>query len=162
MAVPNTNLIKVVPHEELTKLEPNVPPTAVTIRLLHRQIYANARSVPTTLGGGNLGHLGLVFTPAAYLELQPPAQAAVAEVPAVVGPPAVALIPAIPEVRRYTFTMSPMPAVPNYHGNTAAQVANAKANYATALEVYNTAHSPGLEKQLKNQLIKAVPNLFIG
>jgi hypothetical protein len=94
------------------------------------------------------------------LELQPPAQAAVAKVLAEVGPPVVEHVPAIPEVRRYAFTMPPMPPVPNYHGNTAAQVANAKANYATALEVYNTAHS--LEKQLKNQLIKAVPNLFIG
>ncbi|WP_298934391.1 hypothetical protein, partial [uncultured Ramlibacter sp.] len=53
-----------------------------------------------------------------------------------------------------------MPAVPDYTGKTGPQIANAKADYATALQVYNTAHS--LEKQLKNQIIKAVPRLFIG
>jgi hypothetical protein len=31
MAVPNTNLIKVLPNEELTKLNQDVQPTAVTI-----------------------------------------------------------------------------------------------------------------------------------
>jgi hypothetical protein len=160
MAVPNTNLIKVLPYDELTKLEPDVQPTAVTIRNLQRQLFANARSVPTSLGGGDLGHLGLLFNDADYLDLQPPAQAAVAEVPAVHGPPAIARIPAIPEVVRYAFEMPPMPDVPDYTGLTGPQVANTKADYVSALEIYNNAHS--LEKQLKNQIIKAVPRLFIG
>ena len=73
MAVPNTNLIKVLPNEELTKLNPDAQPTAVMIRTLQCQLYANARSVPSSLGGGNLGLLGLVFEVADYLELQPPA-----------------------------------------------------------------------------------------
>jgi hypothetical protein len=144
MAVPNTNLIKVLPYEELTKLEPDVQPTAVTIRNLQRQLFANARSVPTSLGGGELGHLGLLFNDADYLELQPPAQAAVPG----------------PEVLRHAFVMPNLPAVPNYAGMTGPQVANTKTDYVSALEIYNNAHS--LEKQLKNQVIKAVPRLFIG
>jgi hypothetical protein len=160
MSVPNTNLIQVLPNEELTKLEADVQPTAVMIRTIQRQIYANARSVPSSLGGGNLGHLGLVFEAADYLNLQPPEHPGVPEVPAVVGPPAVARIPAIPAVVRHAFVMPAMPVVPDYSGKTGPQVANAKADYVTALQVYNTAHS--LEKQLKNQIIKAVPRLFIG
>jgi hypothetical protein len=50
--------------------------------------------------------------------------------------------------------------VPDYTGLTAAQCANSKADYVAELEVYNTTHS--LKKQLKNQIIKAVPRLFIG
>ena len=160
MSVPNTNLIQVLPNEELTKLEADVQPTAVMIRTIQRQLYANARSVPSSLGGGNLGHLGLVFEAADYLNLQPPAHPGAPEVPAVVGPPAIALIPAIPAVTRHAFVMPAMPAVPDYTGKTAPQCANAKADYVAELQVYNTAHS--LEKQLKNQIIKAVPRLFIG
>ena len=160
MSVPNTNLIQVLPNEELTKLEADVQPTAVMIRTIQRQLYANARSVPSSLGGGNLGHLGLVFEAADYLNLQPPAHPEVPEVPAVVGPPLIPRIPAIPAVIRHAFVMPAMPAVPDYTGKTGPQVANAKADYVTALQVYNTAHS--LEKQLKNQIIKAVPRLFIG
>ena len=100
MLVPNTNLIQVLPNEELTKLEADVQPTAVMIRTIQRQLYANARSVPSSLGGGNLGHLGLVFEAADYLNLQPPEHPGAPEVPAAVGPPAVALIPAIPAVMR--------------------------------------------------------------
>ena len=41
-------------------------PTYDTIKKLHDQVKANAASVPSTLGGGNFGHLGLVLTPAQY------------------------------------------------------------------------------------------------
>ena len=50
--------------KELTKIHGE--PTYDTIKTLHDQIKANAASVPSTLGGGNLGHLGLVITPQQY------------------------------------------------------------------------------------------------
>ena len=37
-----------------------------SILLLHRQVKRNAQSVPTTLGGGQLGYLGLVITEETY------------------------------------------------------------------------------------------------
>lgn len=41
-------------------------PTYATIHLLRRSLYANAASVATTSGGGQLGNLGLVMPPAKY------------------------------------------------------------------------------------------------
>ena len=50
--------------KELTKIHGE--PTYDTIKTLHDQIKANASAVPSTLGGGALGHLGLVVTPQQY------------------------------------------------------------------------------------------------
>ena len=44
----------------------NSTPNANSIRTLKRELYANATSVPTSLGGGNHGHLGLITTAAEY------------------------------------------------------------------------------------------------
>jgi hypothetical protein len=53
------------PH---TKLTPIVgKPTSATIKLLTRELYANARSVHSTHGGGNNGYLALCMTAASYL-----------------------------------------------------------------------------------------------
>ena len=41
-------------------------PTYEALRVLFNQLKANACSVHTTLGGGQLGHLGLVQTPQQY------------------------------------------------------------------------------------------------
>ena len=41
-------------------------PTLDTILLLHRQVKRNAQSVPTTLGGGQLGFLALVIAQENY------------------------------------------------------------------------------------------------
>ena len=51
-------------YKELSKIhgEPNYE----TIKRLHNQVKANAASVPSTLGGGAFGHLGLVITPQQY------------------------------------------------------------------------------------------------
>ena len=50
--------------KELTKIhgEPNYE----AIKRLHNQVKANAFSVPSVLGGGTFGHLGLVVTPQKY------------------------------------------------------------------------------------------------
>ena len=47
-------------HKEVTKIHGE--PTYEAIHWLHKEIKANAASVPSNLGGGALGHLGLVIT----------------------------------------------------------------------------------------------------
>ena len=46
-------------------------PSYESLRILYNQIKANARSIHTTLGGGQHGHLGLVLTPQQYALLYP-------------------------------------------------------------------------------------------
>ena len=42
-------------------------PNLQSLRTLRRELYANARAIPTTLGGGANGHLALIMPNAAYL-----------------------------------------------------------------------------------------------
>jgi hypothetical protein len=58
----------IFPHDPLTHIagEPN----HASIALLKKQVYANARSNSTTLGGGRLGYLGLFTTATVYADLQ--------------------------------------------------------------------------------------------
>ena len=44
-------------------------PTYETLHHLKKELKANARSVQTTLGGGNHGYLGMILTPAEYLRI---------------------------------------------------------------------------------------------
>ena len=48
-------------------------PTYQTLKELKDQLKANAASIPTTLGGGNHGYLGLILSPAAYTTISPTA-----------------------------------------------------------------------------------------
>jgi hypothetical protein len=53
------------PHVELTPIDGK--PSAVTIKQLKKELYANSRSVHCELvGGGGNGYLGIVMPPAAY------------------------------------------------------------------------------------------------
>ena len=56
-------------HKLLTKIHGK--PTYPTLQTLHTELKANAGSVPSTLGGGLHGHLGLLLTDTAYATLQP-------------------------------------------------------------------------------------------
>ena len=51
-------------HKTLTKV--HGPPTADSILQVYKETKRNAQSVPTTLGGGQLGYLALVVTTAAW------------------------------------------------------------------------------------------------
>ena len=53
------------PYETLTPIQGK--PTNTTLQLLQRQLFTNARSVPSARGGGAHGHLAIVLTPADYL-----------------------------------------------------------------------------------------------
>ena len=55
------------PHETLTPIDGK--PTNTTLQLLQRQLFTNARSVPSTRGGGVHGHLAMVMNDADYLAL---------------------------------------------------------------------------------------------
>ena len=51
-------------YKALTKIHGK--PTFESISTIHDQLKSNAASVPTTLGGGAHGHLGLVVDPQQY------------------------------------------------------------------------------------------------
>jgi hypothetical protein len=52
------------PHPKLTPIDGKQ--TSATIRLLQREVYANARSVHSDLGGRLNGHLGMAIPDAQY------------------------------------------------------------------------------------------------
>ena len=54
-------------HKVLTRLHGQ--PTYETLQTLSTEIKANAASVPSTLGGGQYGHLGLILSDARYITL---------------------------------------------------------------------------------------------
>jgi len=56
-------------HKLLTKIHGK--PTYPTLQTLYTELKANAGSVPTTLGGGQHGHLGLLLPATTYATLQP-------------------------------------------------------------------------------------------
>ena len=53
------------PYASLTPIDGK--PTNTTLQVLQRQLYTNARSVPSARGGGNHGHLASVLSNADYL-----------------------------------------------------------------------------------------------
>jgi hypothetical protein len=54
-------------HKVLTRIHGQ--PTYKTLQNLSTEIKANAASVPSTLGGGHYGHLGLILSPDRYATL---------------------------------------------------------------------------------------------
>ena len=46
-------------------------PTYETLHHLKNKLKANVSSVPTNLGGGNHGYLGMILTPAEYFRIAP-------------------------------------------------------------------------------------------
>lgn len=55
------------PKKELPKIEGE--PTYAVINEMIQYLYGNAATVPTSLGGGTHGHIGLVMKPATYTTL---------------------------------------------------------------------------------------------
>jgi hypothetical protein len=53
------------PHEALTPIDGK--PTNTTLQIMQRQLFTNARSVPSPRGGGIHGHLAILLSPADYL-----------------------------------------------------------------------------------------------
>ena len=87
-----------------TQVSPIVgEPTYATLKTLKDQLKANAASVPTTLGGGNHGYLGLILSPATYATISQTAfiePAYLGQHPAIPGGTSAANTSAI--IRRHT------------------------------------------------------------
>ena len=125
-----TNKLFAYPHEPLTPLDPQQEPTPTTTRLLRREVYANARSVPSTLGGGDHGHLGLVMPEEAYVLISNGGD---------------------------TYDFPDKPDVPVY-ANGVAQRERQKTEYQQELEAYHDARN--MQSQLKAQLMLAIPDTY--
>ena len=81
------------PHPDLTPLPTDRAPSAIQIRKLTKELLANALTIPSTRGGGTLGHTALCLSAAAFVAL--PAAAGIAWVDPV-HPGANPVLPAAP------------------------------------------------------------------
>jgi hypothetical protein len=120
------------PHATLTPIIGK--PTNTTLQLLQRQLYANARSVPSSRGDGVHGHLALLLSDEDYL-----ARAGIAFiVPVHPGPPplpvgAAAVIAVA--LRVYTDTIADVTLYNNLNAALTAQILSAvNASFLSALE----------------------------
>jgi hypothetical protein len=146
MSVINTTIIQVLSYKTLTKINSDSHPSAMSIRKLKKELSANVHSLPTTLGSGNYGHLGLVMPRAEYLAMQPPFRPKINKEDEI-SAPVPFIIPTVPE--------------PIHHANNAhnAIISLLQAKQDKEVNAYNKAHL--LECQLKAQLLKTVPLMFI-
>ena len=94
-------------HPVLTSIRGE--PTYETLRHLKNELKANASSVPTTMGRGNHGYLGMILTPAEYFCITP--------------------------TDPFTQTQNPGILVPNPAG-TAAQIASAENTHRLTKIIY--------------------------
>jgi hypothetical protein len=120
-----------LPHDPLTPLDPTMRPTAHTIRLLCRELYANAQSVESRLGGGEHGHLGMIMPDYEYILISNNGEA---------------------------YEPPEMPAVVIYAG-TAINRDQQKADYTEAADRYFETRS--LQGQLQKLIIQATPLRYI-
>ena len=86
------------PHPSLRKIVGN--PTFLDLQILKKQVKANAASVPSTLGGGNNGHLGLVSDATTYARVSDTAYIRPTLPPALEAPPQGTTGPQIAERQR--------------------------------------------------------------
>ena len=102
MSIPAINYRETFfPNPDLTRIIGI--PTYETLRTLNIELKTNAQSVHSNLGGGNLGHLGLILTPTQYAlisplpYIRPPVHPGVLTIP-----PGTARIPAEAATRAHT------------------------------------------------------------
>ena len=130
-------------HKELTKIHGK--PTLDAITLIYNQLKRNAQSVPTTLGGGQLGYLFLILAPTAYASI-PGAVAAVRPVDP--GPFTLTPTPTpTPRATRNDPNPQPPPLTP-------ADIAVQKSAWEERKRIYNEVQA--VEHTLRTQLIQAI------
>ena len=94
-------------HPSLTKISGD--PTYKSLANLEKEIEANGKSVPSTLGGGSQGHLGLVSSSySAYGPVSP----------------------------RVPFIRPDLPILPDLSSSTANQIAVAQEHYTKTMEAF--------------------------
>jgi hypothetical protein len=121
-----------LPHNPLTPLVTTKTPTAWTVRILRQELYANAQSVETRLGGGEHGHLGMLMPNNEYILISQG------------GAP---------------YVYPNVPNVPVYNG-PAAQRDQQKEDYRAACKTYYETRD--LMAQLRQLMIEAIPDRYIG
>jgi len=119
------------PHPRLTPIIGT--PTNSTVKLLTKEVYTNARAIPSTRGGGNHGHLGFVMPAAEYLTLA--------------GTP---------------FTLPPHPGdTPNITDPRATQYIIAEEVRVFKATIAELTLAVTLRKELKKQILTAVDCLYL-
>ena len=121
----------IFPHETLTPIIGK--PTRMSLTVLKRELFANARSVPSTLGGGALGHAFLLMTPAEFA----------------------ALPTALPVVA----PAHPGPQPPHAAAATGPQITQTNRSYDAELEAFALYH--GVRERCKQLLLKAVEPKYL-
>lgn len=121
----------ILPHDPLTPLDSTTAPSPLAVRKLRFELCANAKSVSSTLGGGNHGHLGMILPQAEYIKIS-------------TGATAYTFPDQVPEPPAY----DPSPAVYETLKNA----------YTRGLHRYNEAQA--LRSQLMGQLLRAVPETY--
>ena len=116
-------------HEELDKIAGE--PSYDTLKTLHNQLKANAASVPSILGGGANGHLGLVISPEKYAQIS-----------------------------NTSFNRPFHPGLLDIAVGTDRNEADRQTNaHKQTLDIYNTVQA--VEKSLLQQLVKAIQPVYI-
>ena len=121
------------PIEQLTPLPAGERPTAIHVRQLTKELVQCAMAIPTTLGGGAHGHLGLILSANAYQALP--------------GPPQAFQRPANP------------PRLAIAAGAGAHTIANQTAEHQRSLHEYTMCNKVDLA--LKAMILKAVPRIYL-
>ncbi len=125
----------IFPIEEFTPFPTDTAPTAVNIRQLKKEMIQCAMAVPTILGGGAHGHLGLILSAAAYMALNPaPTEA-------------------------FNRPDAPPPALHINVNALGATIANRQSAYNRNLAAYTMCNK--VEIGLKAMLLKAVPKIYL-
>ena len=119
------------PHPTLTPIEGK--PSTATLNLLKKELYANAMSKPSLLGGGNHGFLALVMSPARYATLN--------------------------GTQPFIDPVHPGVQAPHPHAATGPQMTEANRRYDFALTTY--VEFASMRDHLKAQLITAVGDTYI-
>jgi hypothetical protein len=121
----------VLPHDPLTPLGATTAPTAWTVRELRQELYANAQTVESSLGGGQHGHLGMLMPAAEYILVAHNAT---------------------------PYVLPEPPAAPIYNG-TATHRQQQKEDFNSACKIYYEARD--LLIKLRQLMLQAIPNKYI-
>ena len=119
------------PNDPLTPLDTSQRPNATSIGLLSQELYANAQSIESELGGGEHGHLGMLMPEDEYI---------------------------LRSVDAEPYEAPTKPTVPIYVGN-ATNRAQQKDDYKDEVEKYQEYRQ--LVSKLRQQIIQAVPKIYL-
>ena len=118
-------------YQDLTKIHGK--PDIDSLVTIFKEIKRNSQKVPSKLGGGRLGYLGLVLDAVTY--------------------------GTIPNSAPFVRPVRPPPFAPSSPRLTQAEVLREKAAHDELVRIYNECNT--IEDALKNQIIKAIPSVYL-